>query len=200
VQCAEHLVACFWAAVLTAIYLKWRVFLSRNIAAAGVPSTAAATRSLRAGVSGWRRSCVGSMAPSAWSPCRRRVVSQNGYLLSRRVRSFPANASGFDTHRDSISSRFAGRGGAESAEDEATSLVPAEEPTGGMVAAAPGALAAQALLSEARAHAAELAKSVHKRVVREREAGARSMPTKGARTWGSKAIYAREVGGINMMP
>eukprot|EP01047_Picozoa_sp_COSAG01_P103711 COSAG01_NODE_33137_length_569_cov_2.853191_1_plen_113_part_00 len=33
-------------------------------------------------------------------------VSQNGYLLSRRGRSLPANASGFDTHRDSISSRF----------------------------------------------------------------------------------------------
>jgi hypothetical protein len=33
-------------------------------------------------------------------------VSQNGYLLSRRGRSSPANASGFDTHRDSISSRF----------------------------------------------------------------------------------------------
>eukprot|EP01047_Picozoa_sp_COSAG01_P038410 COSAG01_NODE_3115_length_6565_cov_23.371172_2_plen_274_part_00 len=29
-------------------------------------------------------------------------VSQNGYLLSRRGRSSPANASGFDTHRDSI--------------------------------------------------------------------------------------------------
>jgi hypothetical protein len=35
-----------------------------------------------------------------------RAVSQNGYLLSRRSRSLPANASGFDTHRDSISSRF----------------------------------------------------------------------------------------------
>jgi hypothetical protein len=33
-------------------------------------------------------------------------VSQNGYLLSRRGRSVPANASGFDTHRDPISSRF----------------------------------------------------------------------------------------------
>jgi hypothetical protein len=33
-------------------------------------------------------------------------VSQNGYLLSRRGRSLPANASGFDTHRDLISSRF----------------------------------------------------------------------------------------------
>jgi hypothetical protein len=36
----------------------------------------------------------------------RQQVSQNGYLLSRRGRSLPANASGFDTHRDSISSRF----------------------------------------------------------------------------------------------
>jgi hypothetical protein len=33
-------------------------------------------------------------------------VRQNGYLLSRRGRSLPANASGLDTHRDSISSRF----------------------------------------------------------------------------------------------
>eukprot|EP01049_Picozoa_sp_SAG25_P004271 SAG25_NODE_266_length_10666_cov_14.508943_2_plen_119_part_00 len=33
-------------------------------------------------------------------------VSQNGYLLSHRGCSLPANASGFDTHRDSISSRF----------------------------------------------------------------------------------------------
>jgi predicted dehydrogenase len=33
-------------------------------------------------------------------------VSQNGYLLSRRGRSLPANASGFDTHHDPISSRF----------------------------------------------------------------------------------------------
>jgi hypothetical protein len=28
-------------------------------------------------------------------------VSRNGQLLSRRGRSLPANASGFDTHRDS---------------------------------------------------------------------------------------------------
>jgi hypothetical protein len=34
------------------------------------------------------------------------VVSQNGWLLGRRGRSLPANASGLDTHRDSISSRF----------------------------------------------------------------------------------------------
>jgi hypothetical protein len=33
-------------------------------------------------------------------------VSPNGQLLSRRGRSLPADASGFDTHRDSISSRF----------------------------------------------------------------------------------------------
>jgi hypothetical protein len=33
-------------------------------------------------------------------------VSPNGQLLSRRGRSLRANASGFDTHRDSISSRF----------------------------------------------------------------------------------------------
>eukprot|EP01047_Picozoa_sp_COSAG01_P015988 COSAG01_NODE_808_length_13418_cov_9.469631_9_plen_265_part_00 len=33
-------------------------------------------------------------------------VNQNGSLLSRRGRSSPANASGLDTHRDSISSRF----------------------------------------------------------------------------------------------
>jgi hypothetical protein len=32
-------------------------------------------------------------------------VSQNGWLLSRRGRSLPANASDVDTHRDSISSR-----------------------------------------------------------------------------------------------
>jgi hypothetical protein len=30
----------------------------------------------------------------------------DGWLLSRRGRSSPANASGFDTHRDSITSRF----------------------------------------------------------------------------------------------
>jgi hypothetical protein len=34
------------------------------------------------------------------------TVSQNGQLLSRRGPSLPANASGVDTHRDSISSRF----------------------------------------------------------------------------------------------
>jgi hypothetical protein len=33
-------------------------------------------------------------------------VRQNGWLLSRSGRSLPANASGFDTHRDSISCRF----------------------------------------------------------------------------------------------
>jgi hypothetical protein len=33
-------------------------------------------------------------------------VSQSGQLLSRRGRSLPASASGFDTHRDSISCRF----------------------------------------------------------------------------------------------
>jgi hypothetical protein len=33
-------------------------------------------------------------------------VSQNGWLLSRRGRSLPANAGDFDTHRDPISSRF----------------------------------------------------------------------------------------------
>jgi GTP cyclohydrolase II len=33
-------------------------------------------------------------------------VSQNGWLLSHRGRSSPANASGFDAHRDSISSRL----------------------------------------------------------------------------------------------
>jgi hypothetical protein len=35
-----------------------------------------------------------------------RPVSQNGYMLSRRGRRLPANASGLDTHRDSISSLF----------------------------------------------------------------------------------------------
>jgi hypothetical protein len=39
-------------------------------------------------------------------------VSQNGWLLSRRGRSSPANASGFDSRRDSISSRFDRRDGA----------------------------------------------------------------------------------------
>jgi NET1-associated nuclear protein 1 (U3 small nucleolar RNA-associated protein 17) len=34
-------------------------------------------------------------------------VGQNGYLMSRRGRSLPANTSGFDTHRDSLSSRCA---------------------------------------------------------------------------------------------
>jgi hypothetical protein len=33
-------------------------------------------------------------------------VSQNGWLLSRRGRSLPANASGFDTHRDSTGTAF----------------------------------------------------------------------------------------------
>eukprot|EP01043_Picozoa_sp_COSAG02_P088790 COSAG02_NODE_25857_length_647_cov_0.899635_1_plen_118_part_10 len=33
-------------------------------------------------------------------------VSQSGWLMSRRGRSWPADASGLDTHRDSISSRF----------------------------------------------------------------------------------------------
>jgi hypothetical protein len=35
-----------------------------------------------------------------------RLVSQSGSLLGRRGRSLPANASGLDTHRDSISSRL----------------------------------------------------------------------------------------------
>jgi hypothetical protein len=34
------------------------------------------------------------------------AVGQNGSLLSRRGRSVAANASGLDTHRDSITSRF----------------------------------------------------------------------------------------------
>eukprot|EP01047_Picozoa_sp_COSAG01_P055514 COSAG01_NODE_6190_length_3803_cov_3.030238_2_plen_148_part_00 len=34
------------------------------------------------------------------------AVSQNGWLLSRRGRSRPASVSGFDTHRDSITSCF----------------------------------------------------------------------------------------------
>jgi hypothetical protein len=38
-----------------------------------------------------------------------RVVSQNGWLLSRRGRSAPADASGLDTHRDSITRRLNGR-------------------------------------------------------------------------------------------
>jgi hypothetical protein len=41
--------------------------------------------------------------PSRSTPGR---VSQNGCLMSRRGRSLPANASGLDTHRDSITSRF----------------------------------------------------------------------------------------------
>jgi hypothetical protein len=41
-----------------------------------------------------------SPTSAAW-----KQVSQNGQLLSRRGRSSPANASGCDTHRDSISSR-----------------------------------------------------------------------------------------------
>jgi hypothetical protein len=49
------------------------------------------------------RSWTWTRTPRRWST---NPVSQNGYLLSRRVRSLPANASGFDTHRDSISSRF----------------------------------------------------------------------------------------------
>jgi hypothetical protein len=39
---------------------------------------------------------------------RARQVSHNSELLSRRGRGWPASASGFDTHRDSISSRFDG--------------------------------------------------------------------------------------------
>eukprot|EP01047_Picozoa_sp_COSAG01_P056578 COSAG01_NODE_6434_length_3669_cov_1.916527_2_plen_176_part_00 len=38
-------------------------------------------------------------------PLGRGQVSRNGQLLGRRGRSFPANACGVDTHRDSISSR-----------------------------------------------------------------------------------------------
>jgi hypothetical protein len=34
------------------------------------------------------------------------AVSQSGYLLSRCGRSVPENVGGFDTHRDSISSRL----------------------------------------------------------------------------------------------
>jgi hypothetical protein len=36
---------------------------------------------------------------------RHGMVSQNGWLLSRRGRSLPANARGFDIHRDSMSRR-----------------------------------------------------------------------------------------------
>jgi hypothetical protein len=36
----------------------------------------------------------------------REEVSPNGELLSRRGRGFPANASGFDPHRASVSGRF----------------------------------------------------------------------------------------------
>ena len=46
--------------------------------------------------------------PIEWPRSRGEVppeVSQNGLLLSRRGRRLPANASGLDTHRDSISSR-----------------------------------------------------------------------------------------------
>jgi hypothetical protein len=45
-------------------------------------------------------------AQEAATEAVRTMVSQNGWLLSRRGRSLPANASGFDTHRDSISSLF----------------------------------------------------------------------------------------------
>eukprot|EP01046_Picozoa_sp_COSAG06_P072411 COSAG06_NODE_21175_length_767_cov_0.764970_1_plen_110_part_01 len=37
---------------------------------------------------------------------RRAEVSQNGWLLSRHGRSLPANAGGFETHRDSITGRL----------------------------------------------------------------------------------------------
>jgi hypothetical protein len=59
-----------------------------------------------------RRSGADEAAAAGYSAVQRGVqlglaqVSQNGQLLSRRDRSIPANASGFDTHRDSISSRF----------------------------------------------------------------------------------------------
>jgi hypothetical protein len=38
--------------------------------------------------------------------CRKPVRVQVGWLLSRRGRELPANASGLDTHRASISRRF----------------------------------------------------------------------------------------------
>jgi hypothetical protein len=41
-----------------------------------------------------------------WRSAFRAMVSQNGLLLGRRGRSLPANASGLDTHRDSIRCRF----------------------------------------------------------------------------------------------
>jgi hypothetical protein len=50
-----------------------------------------------------RRSCPPSCVLWGRPPA---PVSRNGVLLSRRGRSVPANASGFDTHRDAISSFF----------------------------------------------------------------------------------------------
>jgi hypothetical protein len=49
---------------------------------------------------------VTSTWPTPYIVVIRGMVSQNGYLSSRRGRSLPANAGGFDTHRDPISSRF----------------------------------------------------------------------------------------------
>jgi hypothetical protein len=106
-------VACFLAAVLTEIYLRslcsGQAILSRN--------GRGPRRELPDG--SWRRDGLLIM----WTPAERQQggqalpplgslalqlkVGHSGWLLSRRGRGSPANASGFDSHRDSLSSRFA---------------------------------------------------------------------------------------------
>jgi hypothetical protein len=102
-----------------------RLFLARHIEdgngrAGGGGAGAAASRGQAAATVGGGRLVVaaGVRAKEAVAGARARRggggVSQNGQLLSRCGRSSPANASVFDTHRDSISSRFDCRAGSSS--------------------------------------------------------------------------------------
>jgi hypothetical protein len=66
---------------------------------------AASTKQGRLALQWWNRVQNMDADEVAWRR-EEKEVSQNGWLLGRRGRSLPANASGLDTHRDSISSRF----------------------------------------------------------------------------------------------
>jgi hypothetical protein len=72
-------------------------YIPAHSVASAWPPVRAATHTGRA-----RASQLGTLTP-AWS-ARGELVSQNGQWLSRRGPAGPANASGWDTHRDSMAS------------------------------------------------------------------------------------------------